>query len=238
MNLFDLLFPSRCPLCGKIHSIKGEKGICKVCYRKLPVVMEPCCKHCGKPIADVKAEYCYDCEERDSSLSEGTALFVYTDQIKKAMAAFKYGGCQVDGAVYGGELLKHRGTKLAGWEIDSIIPVPLHRRRRWFRGYNQAEVIAEVIGEGLNIPLLTDCLERKRYTRPQNGLDNKKRMQNVQGAFKIHKGFKREQLVGRNILLVDDIYTTGATLEACAKLLCRQGVRNVYFACLCIGQDY
>lgn len=238
MNLFDILFPAKCPLCGRVHRTREKEGICKACYQKLPVVTEPCCKHCGKPIADETSEYCYDCGKKNSHLTAGTALFVYTEQMKKAMAAFKYAGSQTDGEIYGMELFKYRGSKLSGWQLDYVIPVPLHRRRRQFRGYNQAEIIAEVIGTALNVPLLTDCLERTRYTRPQKGLDDKKRLQNVQGAFRFRKSFERQQLTGCNILLIDDIYTTGATLEACGAILRQQGVKNVYFACLCIGQDF
>lgn len=238
MNFLDFLFPPKCPLCGRVRRAGEKEGICGACYRRLPVVTEPFCKHCGKPIAEETLEYCFDCAGRDSSLAEGTALFVYTEQMKKAMAQFKYGGSCVDGAVYGRELLKHRGTRLAGWQADYVVPVPLHRKRQWFRGYNQAELVAEVIAEELKIPLLADCLERKRYTRPQSGLNHKKRRQNVQGAFGFCRAFEKERLKGCRILLVDDIYTTGATLEACGRLLHRQGVKNVYFACLCIGQDF
>lgn len=238
MNLLDILFPAKCPLCGSVQKVGKREGICMACARKLPLVTEPLCKHCGKPIADGTAEYCFDCEGRKSSLTEGTALFVYTEQMKKAMAAFKYGGSCGDSAIYGRELMKYRGAKLAGWQVDYVVPVPLHWKKQWFRGYNQAELVAEVIAEELGIPLLADCLERKRYTRPQSGLDDKRRRQNVQGAFGFRKAFEKEQLSGCRILLTDDIYTTGATLEACGTLLLSHGVKNVYFACLCIGQDF
>lgn len=238
MNFLNILFPARCPVCGDVQELNATAGICKSCYRQLPFVTEPCCKHCGKPIADGQAEFCYDCKKKKSSLTEGTALYVYTERMKKAMAQFKYGGSQVDGDVYGKELWKHRGGKLLAWRLDCIIPVPLHRRRQWFRGYNQAELLAEKLSEAMNVPVLADCLERKRYTRPQKGLDDRTRLKNVKGAFGWKEDAAGESVRGRNVLLVDDIYTTGATLESCGDILRRQGAKNVYFACLCIGRDY
>ena len=233
-SVLDLLFPVKCPLCGAVLS-RNEKGVCDVCRPGLPVVTEPCCKHCGKPLACLEQEYCPDCSDRDSALEQGTALWVYTDDMKKAIADFKYEGCLADGKFYGMELLAGKWELLQLWKPDCIVPVPLHWRKRWSRGYNQAACVAEVIGEGTGTPVIEDALLRTRYTSPQKGLDHRRRRDNLRDAFIVNPSRKDELSLYRRVLMVDDIYTTGATLEACGSTLRNDGVEKVYFICLCIG---
>lgn len=240
LNLLDLLFPVKCPVCGELLSKKGER-ICQSCRKELPYVTEPCCMRCGKPLEKATREYCQDCGKKRYSdkkdfLCQGTALWVYTDRMKRAMADFKYNGCYRDGVFFAGELVRFRGGKIRKWHADYIIPVPLHRRKIWFRGYNQAACVAEELGSQIGIPVMA-ALERLRSTKPQKDFDDKGRRDNVKGAFSVSEQC-RKMLYGKCILLVDDIYTTGATLEACAKALTEAGVKKVYFACLCIGRDY
>jgi ComF family protein len=156
--------------------------------------------------------------------------------MKKAMAAFKYEGCRQDGLFFGDELVRFRGSRIRSYHPDYVIPVPLHRRKLWFRGYNQAACVAERLGERMGIPVLPDALRRVRYTKPQKGMNDKERRDNVEGAFQVRKRFG-EQLRGARILLVDDIYTTGATVDACAGALRDEGTGEIFFACLCTGND-
>lgn len=237
MNLPGILFPDKCPVCGTIHQ-KGGRGICKTCREKLLFVTEPCCKRCGKPVASSETEYCEDCSRRESSLEQGVAVWVYNDEMKKAMADFKYGGCTADGVFYAEELLFHKGSRLSDWHIDGIIPVPIHFRKKWFRGYNQSACVAEAAGERLCIPVYPEGLIRIRYTKPQKGLDDRQRAENLRGAIQVNKKYSGVISRFRGVLLVDDIYTTGATLEECGRVLRKCGVQKVYFACLCIGSDY
>lgn len=232
----DLLFPVKCPLCGAVLR-RDEKGVCDACRPGLPVVTEPCCRHCGKPIAGPEQEYCTDCRSRSSVLEQGTALWVYTDSMKKAVADFKYEGCLADGEFYGRELLAEKRELLQHWDPDAVVPVPLHWRKRWYRGYNQAAGIAGVISRETGIPMMEDALLRTRYTSPQKGLDHRHRRDNLKGAFAVNPSRLDELSVYRRILMVDDIYTTGATLEACGSALRDAGVEKVYFICLCIGSD-
>ncbi len=240
MNILNALFPIACPLCGEILQKEGE-CICADCKEKLSYVTEPCCSRCGKPIESVEQEYCRDCGKKRTSTNsdpvcQGTALWVYTDQMKHAMADYKYKGCYSDAAFFAEELVRFCGGKIRSWHPDFIIPVPLHRRKLWFRGYNQAACVAEKLGRQMGIPVLPAILERKRYTRPQAGFDDAGRRNNVKDAFRFCQMGK--SLRGKRILLVDDIYTTGATIESCARTLIEAGVEKVYFACLCIGRDY
>lgn len=233
-SVLELLFPAKCPLCGTIL-LRDEKGICAVCRSRLPVVTEPCCKHCGKPVASLEQEYCPDCLGRKSALEQGTALWVYTEKMKRAIGDLKYRGCMADGKLYGRELLAHKDKLLQTWKPDCIVPVPLHWRKRWYRGFNQAACIAEAIGEGTGIPVMEDALLRIRRTSPQKGLDHRRRRDNLKGAFVVNPDHREELSAYRRILMVDDIYTTGATMEACGGALRDAGMEKVYFICLCIG---
>lgn len=127
--------------------------------------------------------------------------------------------------------------KLLAWKPDFLIPVPLHRHRRWFRGYNQAEILAEEIGKRLHLPVETDVLCRSLDTSPQKQLDDKVRYRNMSSAFYVPESASYK-LNGKRVVLIDDIYTTGSTLEACAGELKKAGVSEIYSACLCIGRDY
>lgn len=241
MDFLDILFPRKCPVCGMVLK-RGERQICISCCRNLPLVKEPRCMRCGKPVSLVEETYCFDCEKKKQEgqnvLMKGTALWVYDTHMRQAMANFKYEGCLEDGSFYVEELCKNRGDEIANWSVEAVIPVPLHWRKRWFRGYNQAEVLAEGLGEYLQLPVLGNVLKRSRYTIPQKGLAPKQRAQNLTGAFAVtKKGRERVSDIHR-VLLVDDIYTTGATLEACAEVLRAEGVQEIFFACLCIGRDF
>lgn len=253
MNLLDLLFPAKCPICGQILK-RNERGVCNICRKALPRVTEPVCSRCGKPLEADTEEYCLDCSKKRESdyiedrarykyaaksdpICRGTALWVYTDTMKRVMADFKYHGHYRMSAFLADELVRFRGVQICQWQPDYVIPVPLHRRRKWFRGFNQAVCVAEEIGKRLHIPVISVALERWYYTRPQKNLENQDRRENVKDAFRVSERW-REKLCGKCILLVDDIYTTGATLESCASVLCEAGVKKVYFVCLCIGRDY
>lgn len=235
--LGSFLFPAKCPVCGGIPDDR-ESRVCSDCKRKLPRICEPMCARCGKPLENVTCEYCYDCEQKRKGkdvLTKGTALWVYDKRMKRAMAEFKYGGCQEDAIFFVEELYRFRGEEMHRWKPDAIMPVPLHWRKKWFRGYNQAECLAELLGKYMGIPVYSDVLLRTHYTKPQKGLDDRERRHNLQDAFSLSKTANRQMRSVKNILLIDDIYTTGATLEACAAVLRTTGVEKIYFACICIG---
>lgn len=239
MNLLDFIFPLKCPVCENVLK-RGENGICHSCRISLPRVSEPRCKRCGKPIDVPEEQYCHDCERKRKGadvLAAGVALWVYDTRMKRVMANFKYEGCTADASFFAKELLRFHGAEIERWRTEAIIPVPIHRRKKWFRGYNQAAVLADELGELLQLPVLSDALLRTRYTKPQKGLDSKQRAANVSGAFALKEKGENALCSLRSVLLVDDIYTTGATLEACGDILCRTGVQKVYFVCLCIGRD-
>ncbi len=223
-------------MCGKLL-VRGERGICRECREHLPVVTEPVCRHCGKPIADSGKAVCLDCAKKSSEIREGKALWTYTEQMKSAIADFKYSGHMNSGEFFAEELLRCGHDWICSRKVECIVPVPLHARKKRFRGFNQAEYLAGYLAENLQLPVCR-ALVRTRDTRPQKGLDDKQRAKNLRGVFELTKGGLKVLRDVQRILLVDDIYTTGATLEECARALRTYSDFSVYSICLCIGKDY
>lgn len=229
--LTDLLFPRRCPVCGGIVLPKGEL-ICPGCVKKLSFVKQPVCKKCGKEITSAEREYCLDCTKHKRSFDYGRALLNYNDTAKKSMADIKYRNRREYLDFYAEAVCLRYGRLLMRLGADALVPVPVHPSRRRQRGFNQAEIFADRIGERLGIPVCPKMLVRRKKTAPQKQLNPKERLHNLEEAFAagaVPEGVTR-------VILVDDIYTTGSTMEACARALLRAGVKNVYFIAICIGR--
>lgn len=229
--LTDLLFPRRCPVCGGIVLPKGEL-ICPGCVKKLSFVKQPVCKKCGKEITSAEREYCLDCTKHKRSFDYGRALLNYNDTAKKSMADIKYRNRREYLDFYAEAVCLRYGKLLMRLGADALVPVPVHPSRRRQRGFNQAEIFADRIGERLGIPVSPEMLVRRKKTAPQKQLNPKERLHNLEEAFAagaVPEGVTR-------VILVDDIYTTGSTMEACARALLRAGVKNVYFIAICIGR--
>ena len=233
MRFSDFLFPAKCVFCGRILGA-DETGACHACSRRLPFVTEPVCVHCGKPLEDEREAICHDCRlNPDTALDASRALWVYREDTKAAMMDFKYGGCSKDAEYYADELANRFLYRVREWEPDVIVPIPIYWRRAWFRGYNQAEQLASVLGEKWGLPVC-ELLRRTRGTAPQKALDPAERRRNLRQVFAID-----EERPGkpdyRRILLIDDVYTTGATLDTAAHVLKEAGAERVFGLCLCIG---
>lgn len=236
-QIIDIIYPRRCPLCGKI--ITKKQGLaCEVCYKELRYIEEPRCKCCSKQLNQEEKEYCYDCSRKEFSYDSGIALWNYTSVLKKSISDFKYHNRKEYSKFYGQEAIKSCGELLRELQLDALIPVPVHWTRYIERGYNQAEVIANEIGKPLSIPVMGNILVRRKKTIAQKKLNNKEREKNLQGAFAISKENKEFVKQLRRVMIVDDIYTTGSTINTCAKILKQEGVEEVYFLVLCIGSGY
>lgn len=153
--------------------------------------------------------------------------------VSKAIYGFKYHDLRCYGNVFGNEMVRELEDFLMDKKAQVIIPIPLHRKRYLDRGYNQAKVLAKVIGRKTGIPV-EDVLIRKKYTNPQKVLNDVERRKNIDGAFCM----KRPISSYETVLLIDDIYTTGSTLDEAAKVLKNAGVQRVYFLTISIGQGF
>ncbi|MBQ7796375.1 MAG: ComF family protein [Lachnospiraceae bacterium] len=228
-TILNILFPRRCPVCGEIVRPAGSL-ICPSCFRELSFVKSPVCKKCGKEIVDETMEYCEDCMSHRHAFDYGVALLNYDEAARKSMAQIKYNNKREYLDFYGAAMAARYEKTIRRMQVDAIVPIPVHSSRRRKRGFNQAELLAEILAERLNIPMEPELLIRTRKTLPQKELSAMDRLKNLSGAFragKIPEGIK-------SVLLVDDIYTTGSTIEACARVLRTAGVEKIYFAVICM----
>ncbi len=210
----ELLFPPRCAGCGKVGH-----WLCPDCLQKLRPP-SPGCLICGKP--GYEGRLCPACSRRNHSLEAVITVARFESPLREAIHRLKYSGQEALAAALAG-LMACRWRESA-FSVDVIIPVPLHPRRFRERGFNQAAVLACCLGSLLRLPVLERALVRTRYTRPQVGLGVEERAANVKGAFSCSGG----QVWGKDVLLIDDVCTTGATLEACGAALKAAGARKIY----------
>lgn len=229
----DLLYPVHCPLCQQVRPY-GAEMVCPECRDTVEWVEEPVCLRCGKGIEREEEEYCEDCMRLPKSYIRGFPVFWYTGGVKTSLYDFKYKNQREYARFYSQSICKRHGQQLQRLGISGIVPVPVHPHKRRVRGYNQAEVLAVQLGKDLGIPVYPDYIQRVVDTSPQKELNDKARMKNLKNAFKIGENtIKLER-----VLVVDDIYTSGATIEACAKVLLADGAQQVYYTSVAIGRGY
>ncbi len=219
----DLLFPRRCPICEEPVMPKG-KLICPECIRAIHFIREPACKICGREIGDAEEELCSNCKRHRFSFEYGYSLMSYSDVVSRSITRIKYTGAKEYLDFYGHMAIRLYGDRIKAMGVDAIVPVPVHKSRLKKRGYNQAAVLAEIMGRELHIPVYEDALYRNKKTAALKELNAAERLKNLSSAFfagEIPKDM-------RSVLLVDDIFTTGATLEATSRCLKRVGVERIY----------
>ena len=213
------VYPPRCMVCTDILPQNGPKLICESCEGLLEPIAKPVCVMCGAPSETEGAE-CTSCRKRKREFSN-TALFVYEDVIREIIHRFKYGGRPRYAAGFAKIAMDSLG---AGFfeGVEVFIPAPMYDKKRRRRGYNQAEEFALALTKITGIPTNADYIKRIRNTRPMAGLTPAERANNLKGAFKLGK-----PAAFKSALLIDDIYTTGETLDACANLLKHGGAEQI-----------
>ncbi len=175
-----------------------------------------------------------DCQAIPKSYQRGYPVFEYTEAIKNALYDFKYKNQRDYAVFFANCMYRYYGVQLKKFMVDGLVPVPVHARNKRARGYNQAELLAGELAERLQVPVYPHYLIRRENTSPQKDLNQAARMKNLKNAFKIG----RNKIKLRRILLVDDIYTSGATIEACTRTLLLSGAEEVYYTSVAIGQGY
>ena len=225
-----LLYPPRCPVCDNVVPI-WEEGICKECLNKVRYVVPPFCLKCGKHLENSDEEYCEDCKGRSHAFVAGRALYEYKS-VAKAIYRFKYGARCEYSEVFGEEMAYYLGQFLRDRKVEALLPVPMYRKKEKRRGYNQSALLARVIGKHAKIPVYEDFIVRIRDTRPQKLLNPEERLNNLKKAFILKENGVKLKVV----VIIDDIYTTGSTIDEMAKVLISGGVQQVYFLTLAIGE--
>ena len=228
-NLFlEMIFPRRCAICDDVL-LWGQKEICTECGKKIQYSPVNTCMRCGKPVKE-EEEYCYDCRCKEHYFKQGAALFTY-EYIRKSLYRFKYAGRVEYAGFYGRQMAYRMEEKRRLWKPDALIPVPLHKKKLKKRGYNQAELIARELAGYWKVPVITDFIIRSKNTKPMKGIVGTDRQNNLKKAFKL--GTNDVKL--NTIIIIDDIYTTGSTMDAVSKVCLEAGVLNVYFITVSIG---
>lgn len=231
-TLLNLLYPARCVVCDEITGTgcAGET-ICKKCREKIVYIREPFCMKCGKQLSKTEQEYCSDCQKKKHAYIQGTALYDY-GSMADSVFRFKYMGRVEYARFYGRELYKEKACWLAMINPDALVPVPIHPSRKRKRGYNQAELIARELARCSGIPVNIRLIRRIGRTSPLKNLNQLEREKNLKRAFKIYKNDVKLS----TIVIIDDIYTTGSTIDAMTGILHKAGIPNVYFMALTIGR--
>lgn len=192
---------------------------------------------CGKQLRNTQQEYCHDCAHTQHYFERGAALWLHKEPVNLSIYQFKFHNQRRFGSYYAREMVKRYEDVLRRWNPDVIIPIPLYPSKLRKRGYNQAAIVAGKLGELLKIPVNMKDFKRVRGTNPLKTLNPSERKRNLEGAFVVTKE-KRKLFMGKAILLVDDIYTTGSTMDEASKTLKRAGAEKVFYLTISIGQGY
>jgi ComF family protein len=219
----DVALPRLCPGC---REPVGDAGLCAPCWSKLSFIARPYCERLGIPFAFdggpglISMEAIAD----PPAYQRARAAVRYDDVARTLVHAFKYGD-RLDLAPTLGRWMANAGRELLA-DADALVPVPLHWRRLWTRRFNQSALLAEIIGKNAGVPVAHGALKRVKATPQQVGLTQAERASNMQGAFRVLPEGKAT-VAGRKLVLVDDVLTSGATVDACARMLLRAGAANV-----------
>ena len=226
-EITDLFFPRRCTICDKV--IANQEGICTACAKITKHLTGAVCMKCGKKL-DGNMPYCYDCSRKQHKFVRNFSVFEYP-HVRESLYRFKYQGRAEYAKYYAMQAYRLHGKRLEGLSADAIIPVPLHVSRYRKRGYNQAQELAKELSKLIHVPVKTYFVMRIKATKPLKTLDISGRQNNLKKAFLI----MQNDVKLKTIILVDDIYTTGTTLDEIAGVCKAVGVENIYSLTVAVG---
>jgi ComF family protein len=223
-TLLDAILPPLCMGCGEIVSSPG--ALCSQCWPRFSFIAAPHCERCGIPFSrDIGTDaLCTDCLTRPPRFRRARAVLIYDERSRRVVLPLKHGD-RTDLARACGAWMARAGAELVAG-ADVVAPVPLHWRRLFTRRYNQAALLARMVARDADVLLAPDLLRRARWTGSQAGLKAGERRRNVRQAFDVPPRWQAK-LEGRTVVLVDDVLTTGATVEACTRALQRAGAAHV-----------
>lgn len=219
----SLLFPNgyKCLVCGKEIDSDKKLSLCDKCLNKLPKINGSVCFKCGEPVT-VDSKYCVHCKKELPEFTKCFAPYIFDGDVISLIHGLKY-----NGKIYYARTLSNlmlQSVLEQNIDVDVVIPVPLNLRREGERGFNQSELLTVAFSEaGYKVDLAV--VTRSKNTATQTHLTKKERKQNVEDAFVVTN---KSKVKGKNVLLVDDVFTTGATINAIAKVLKLAGAKNVY----------
>ncbi len=218
----DLMLPPRCPACREIVENNGR--FCLACWSGLTFITDPVCAGCGAPFEIDRGPdaRCGACLETPPRFAAARAALAYAGSARTVLLGFKHGDRQHLVDIMAPQMIRAGRDWLGPGTV--LVPVPLHRGRLWKRGFNQAALLARAVSRRSGSHLAVDALVRVKPTRSSQGMGRKARAANVRAAFKVARP---EAIKGKEIIVVDDVLTTGATAEACTRMLLRAGAKRV-----------
>jgi ComF family protein len=222
--VLNLFFPPLCPVCGISLERQTGRLVCQRCWRSIRALPLPLCLYCGHPVDTPGQPRCDSCPEFNAAFDRALAAVVYEDAARQLIHAFKFGFHQHLAQLLAVWLTQAWQLHLAGEHFDAIVPVPLHWTRLWWREFNQALLLAQHLSLSTGIPVCDRWLVRRRRTPQQSRARVADRLDYVLGAFAVPHPVN---LSGRRVLLVDDVFTTGATAAECARMLKQAGAAGV-----------
>ncbi len=225
----DLLFPPSCPLCKTVTG-NTDKLLCGECFSQLKFIKTPYCSYCGRAFSSGSDDHlCGDCLKSSWNFDKARSIFAYEEIIAGLIHGLKYSGNMT-----GLETFQHLSRQSPVSDDlsipDLILPVPLHIKRLRVRGFNQALLLAKKLFPEEKEKIKYDILLRQMDTPTQTGLSGKQRRENLKHAFIVKRP---SEITGRNILILDDVFTTGSTVNECAKVLKTAGCRRVEILTIC-----
>lgn len=228
--LASIFFPAPCWICDETLTNASLIPVCDLCLAEIQRMEGVHCEGCGRPFASQVVSQaihpiCYVCRRGAYSFDRARSFGLYNDALSGAILLLKYESMHRLGGWFAQKLELVVREEFKGLEFDAIVPVPLHPSRQRERGYNQAELIARPLAKRLGLKMATYLLVRTRPRPPKSLLTLRERWESVRGAYETRSGAKVDKL---RILLVDDVFTTGATLDACAKALRKAGAKSVH----------
>lgn len=236
-SVAELIYPSNiyCICCENLINDSRPYSLCDDCLKNLRWAVEETCASCGKLLQEGYGDdLCTDCTSHPHSFRKGFTCVAYGGKVKDMLLRFKHG----ERAYYGKKLAQVMADRIVpeGLAVDLILPVPMYRKKQQKRGYNQAEIMAVQLGKLLEVPCRPKSLIRSRDTAPMKGLGPEERRANMENAFTVPSKWGT-MICGKRILLVDDIYTTGSTVDACSEVLLAAGAAQVFVLTFAAGAN-
>lgn len=220
------VYPNVCQVCERHHASLPEGYVCALCRAKVRAIIPPLCQRCGLPFdGDLNREFeCTNCRELPLHFDSARSAVLAQGLVLEVIHRYKYQQATWFEPFLSNLLVNQAQANLSSDRWDVIVPVPLHRVRERERGFNQATRLARRLGQALSIPVNNNLLLRTRATRSQTLLSRRERLKNMKTAFAINPALS---ISGQRVVLVDDVFTTGATTSACARVLRARGATAV-----------
>ena len=226
-KIIRAFYPEVCPNCGKVVK---DIGLCKDCEESFRFIQSPTCAICGRPVDNEGVYICDECKNTKHYFKRNISTFEYKGDIKECIYRFKYANMRCYSDFFALSSYRRYGKIIKSWNVDVIVPVPMYKKKQRKRGYNQAEEFAKALSRMTGVKVDSKLLIRRKDTVPMKSLSKQQRYENLKQAFAVRgkSNYKR-------VLVVDDIFTTGSTIDACARVLKKNGVETVYSFCITSG---